>query len=103
MGAEVFFHSASGKTAKQAFRNAVDDAAYEFGHGGYTGSIAEKGDFTMCSDRVFESYDEAETFANDLIDKCDKRVDDKWGPAGCVKFKSPKGDVNYLFFGWASS
>lgn len=102
MGAEQFIHPASGKNAKEAFNNAVEDAAWECGHGGYTGTIAEKGDFVMCSKQVFASAEEAENFASKLLDDCDERIDDKWGPAGCVAFKN-KDETRYLFFGWASS
>jgi hypothetical protein len=56
----------------------------------------------MCSSKVFDSKSEAYDFANKLLDDCDPRVDDKWGPAGCVAFKN-KDDTMYLFFGWASS
>ncbi len=102
MGASVFFSTASGKSAKEAFRTAVDEAAWENGHGGYTGTIAEKDSFVMCGDTVYPTYNEAYDFANDLIDKEDRRIDDKWGPAGCVKYLA-NGETKYLFFGWASS
>jgi hypothetical protein len=42
MGANGFDTIALGKTADEAFVNAVKDAQWEFGHGGYTGTIAEK-------------------------------------------------------------
>ena len=42
MGATNFYCEAEGKTLSEAFRNAVDEAYYQYGHGGYTGSIAEK-------------------------------------------------------------
>jgi hypothetical protein len=45
MGAEQFTCYASGKNAKAAFNAATEDAAWECGHGGYTGTIAEKSDF----------------------------------------------------------
>lgn len=102
MGAELFFTSANGKTAKEAFNTATEDAQYESGHGGYTGTIAEKNDFIMCSSEVFASASDAYDFANKLIDDEDSRIDDKWGPAGCVSFKN-KEKIGYLFFGWASS
>ena len=102
MGADVFFTTADGKTANEAFKTARDEAAYESGHGGYTGTIAEKDDFVMCSKETFPSYKEASDFASNLIDNGDERVDDKWGPAGCVKFLS-NDKTSYLFFGWASS
>jgi hypothetical protein len=71
------------------------------GHGGYTGTIAEKNSFKVVSNTVYESYQEAYNYAESLID--DSRVSDKWGPAGCLKFKKKDGEVGYLFFGYASS
>lgn len=47
MGAHDFTCSAYGKTANDAFQAARDHAAWEHGHGGYTGTIAEKHDFTL--------------------------------------------------------
>ncbi|HUW00751.1 MAG TPA: hypothetical protein VMW08_00225 [Acidimicrobiales bacterium] len=47
MGAYDFTTTSLGKTAEQAFDRAVRDAQYEYGHGGYTGSIAEKHDFVL--------------------------------------------------------
>ena len=43
MGATDFSQDASGKSAKEAFSRAVEQAQYEHGHGGYSGTIAEKG------------------------------------------------------------
>jgi len=43
MGAADFSTTALGKTAEDAFSTAIHEAAYEYGHGGYTGTIAEKG------------------------------------------------------------
>ena len=45
MGATNFETTATGKTAREAFLNAVNDAYYWNGHGGYTGTIAEKPGF----------------------------------------------------------
>ena len=42
MGAEVFEVEANGKDMKEAFQFAVDTAFYDWGHSGYTGTIAEK-------------------------------------------------------------
>lgn len=96
MGACTFRKIAIGKTAKEAFGNAVDDARYEHGHGGYTGTIAEKHSFTMitCPADV-----EPAAYADQLIENGDRRIEDKWGPAGCIKLDGDR----YLFFGWASS
>jgi hypothetical protein len=49
MGADPFTVVAFGGTAQDAFRAAVEDAAFWHGHGGYTGTIAEKDSF-----RTFE-------------------------------------------------
>ena len=43
MGAEDFTAEGKGKTLEAAFRRAHDAATWEYGHGGYTGTIAEKG------------------------------------------------------------
>ncbi len=102
MGAEAFIIKSHGKTAKEAFKLAVETALYDRGHSGYTGSIAEKDKFIMISNEEFESYVDAENYANNLIDEDDNRISDKWGPAGCLKYKGKSG-INYLFFGWASS
>lgn len=50
---------------------------------------------------------------DDLPKKCDrcgwdrpddKRVHDKWGPAGCIYVgRGLDGTKTYVFFGWASS
>lgn len=102
MGAETFINVAKGKSVNAAFIAAVDSAAYYNGHGGYTGTIAEKETFVCCSEKVFPSLNEAKAYANKLIDDGDDRIDDKWGPAGYVQFLNGK-DIEYLFFGWASS
>lgn len=106
MGATTFFDVVNGKDAKSAFAVAVEEAAYENGHGGYTGTIAEKSEFTMIplpfkfEDNVGikERIGIIETFTEKLIEERDPRIDDKWGPAGCIEIIPGK----YLFFGWAS-
>jgi hypothetical protein len=92
MGATTFIQTESGKTAREAFENAREQAGYDHGHAGYTGTIAEKNDFTMF--KVPEGKD-ADDYADELID--DDKLG-KWGPAGCIDL----GDDEYMFFGWAS-
>ena len=77
--------------------------------------IAKKGNFIMiiCPPRK-SPY----KYADELINDCDPRVDNKWGPCGCIEFSKPqlqkvrekyphlkgkKGIRAHLFFGWASS
>lgn len=98
MGAQTFEQEASGANVREAFNNAVEAATYDYGHAGYTGTIAEKQEFVEIDLPDGENpYD----FANRLINDGDPRVDDKWGAAGAVKI--PHLDNTWLFFGWASS
>lgn len=96
MGADTFQTKAKGKTAEAAFRAAIADAHYEYGHRGYSGTIAEKTEFVMIEVPEGKAPEE---YAEDLVAESDGRIDDKWGPAGCIKLD----DEQWLFFGWASS
>ena len=113
MGAETFTDYAEGKTADEAFHAAVEDAAYDYGHAGYTGTIAEKGSFVILakpndvSVEDFIHYTISASFAIDEVPEqhrtaalaANRSVDDKWGPAGCIDL----GGGKFVFFGWASS
>lgn len=105
MGACTFVDVKRGSSAKDAFEAAVSDAQYEYGHGGYTGTIAEKYTFVMIDPKKdgknTDDWAQAdyEDYAYKLVVDGDYRIDDKWGPAGCIDL----GDGKYLFFGWASS
>lgn len=96
MGAQSFTHKAYGENAKQAFRTAKEEASYRHGHGGYTGTIAEKHEFVMIEVPAGQTPNE---FIADLSDDVWDLVDDKWGPAGCVDLHCGL----YFFFGTASS
>jgi hypothetical protein len=103
MGAETFSQVAHGKTAQDAFNTAQEQARYDYGHAGYTGTIAEKCDFIMLKVSP-EKLEELKAkpycyydYSGD--DPLWEKVDDKWGPAGCIDLQ----DGRYLFFGWASS
>ena len=96
MGADTFTTRAKGKTPKEAFAAALDQAQYDHGHSGYSGTIAEKHAFTVIP---LPQGKEPGAYAYELIDARDRRIDDKWGPAGCIDL----GKGEYLFFGWASS
>lgn len=97
MGAATFIEIGTGVNAGEAFDAACKQAAWDHGHAGYTGTLAEKGNFTVISDTPMKP-DAAMALANELIDQGDVRIDDKWGPAGCI----PLDNGQYLFFGWAS-
>ena len=97
MGATTFTQVGKGKTATEAFLTAVAEARHQYGHGGYTGTLAEKGTFVLIQPP--EGAD-LRAFVADLLNKDDDpRISDKWGPAGCVKL----GPEEYVFFGWAST
>jgi len=110
MSADEFMQTGRGNSPANAFATAREEAAYEHGHGGYTGTLAEKSAWVMITmpDGFGEGTDlqRATKYANTLLEMSDPRVDDKWGPAGCIKVgpdPKHKGQNIYLFFGWASS
>lgn len=122
MGASIFKTVADGSTAREAFGKAVQEAQWEHGHGGYSGTIAEKHSFVMIRDDAksvavryaSSGQTQAEWVVKDLNDPDpvkqahgiaealmymnDRRITDKWGPAGCIDL----GNERWLFFGWAS-
>lgn len=100
MGAEQFITRSKGLSAKAAFHKATSDAQYENGHGGYTGTIAEKDSFRMVTEVTASSVQEAGRTAQRLLDEDDGKYGDKWGPAFCI---AVEGTDDYVFFGWASS
>jgi len=179
MGATNFTTSAKGRTAEEAFRAAREDACHWHGHGGYTGSIAEKDRLVLITDdgkalrarvdaairalrpiarsvreggrveperlharierevrgveldlgiwdlegskadvtktirrelkRLTELRNQCRArmtpsqIADVLIQIGDRRIRDKWGPAGCIDLTPrKKRDKEFLFFGWAS-
>lgn len=98
MGATTFFTVSTGKTPAEAFSKARGKARYEFGSEGYTGTIAEKEDYTIVSAPL--PMEEARALASKLIYDEDSRVNDKWGPAGVIRLSDVTN--GFLFFGWAS-
>ncbi|MFK0142472.1 hypothetical protein [Streptomyces murinus] len=98
MGAYDFITTSSGDDVDTAFDRARDEAAWEHGHGGYTGTIAEKDEFVMVADSPM-SPAAAEKYAVHLLNTNDERIRDKRGPAGAI----PVDDGTWLFVGYASS
>jgi hypothetical protein len=110
MGAETFRQIGRGATHRAAFQAARDQALYDYGHRGYTGSLAEKQDYVLIEVPATFVHDpevkgwagpvsrEAQ-YAEKLIDNDDPRISSKWGPAGCIQIALGE----WLFFGWASS
>lgn len=98
MGAESFITSARASRVKEAFDAAQAQARYDYGHSGYTGTIAEKPGWVVIQSEPLDP-ETAVNLAQRLINDADPRIDDKWGPAGAV----PLTTGEWLFFGWASS
>jgi hypothetical protein len=98
MGSEQFGICSRGNTADEAFRIAHDQACYDYGHAGYTGTIAEKHEYVLLGTATDlpSAYAQAEA----LMNADDERITDKWGPAGCIRVA---GTDEFVFFGWASS
>lgn len=96
MGSANFETYATGRTPKEAFNSAVEQALYEHGHEGYTGTIAEKENFTIITPPSSWKGREME-YAELLLEEEDERISNKWGPAGCIHvFSEPlKEEVAY--------
>jgi len=94
MGASFFSERGLGKTAEIAFEQLVEEARFDFGHAGYTGTIAEKTEFKMIE--CPKGWDPEDWIEED---EALAQVEDKWGPAGCIDL----GGGEWLFFGFASS
>lgn len=92
MGAATFSRYADGADPDAAFDTARDDARHEHGHGGYSGTIAEKDGYLIITATPIDLA-QAQKLAADLIDRADPRIDDKWGPAGAIAVRQPTRTV----------
>lgn len=108
MGSTGFMQTGRGRNAQEAFDLAYDQAQYEHGAGGYSGTLAEKRGFVVVTlpagmsadtyvrglmDRVCPPGVNAAAFQRDLL-----LYEDKGGPALCVQTAAD----TYAFFGTAS-
>jgi hypothetical protein len=106
MGAATFTNYQSGTSVEDCFKDAVANALHWHGHGGYTGTIAEKDSYTIISDQGMP-YQQAVALADGMLSERNDTVDDKWGPAGAIRVKQRVSKhharmAGWLFFGWAS-
>ena len=110
MGAAEFMTSAYAKPSEKietVFRHTVESAQFEHGHGGYTGTIAEKsGDgFHTITFKKGTRRSTKIKHARKLLRDDDRRFG-KWGPCGCIDLGLRKRDGHWmrewLFFGIAS-
>lgn len=77
-GATTFENFSRNTDVGRAYRELVDDARHEYGHGGYSGTIAEKNGYKVRSNDPM-THTEARKFIEKDIDQ-----NDKWGPAFAV-------------------
>ncbi len=122
MGAEAFESHADGATVAKAFDTAVTDAQYDYGHAGYTGTIAEKQGYYVIQLPLNYTHD-------DLIDGMERAAygdeitpawaafikaqgtqaaeraasiyNDKWGQ--CIAMRMQGHPNRWCFAGYASS
>lgn len=92
MGASTFVSYKEGIDATKAFLAARDEAAFEYGHGGYTGTIAEKSGFRVLSQTPMSRRD-AEAFAEREMQNPSSVAYDKWGDAGAVPIAASGKEV----------
>tara|TARA_R110000772_G_C13310282_1_gene440305 strand:+ start:36246 stop:36536 length:291 start_codon:yes stop_codon:yes gene_type:complete len=94
MGACTFIIVQGGGSAEEAFNSAVEEAHYEHGHSGYSGSIAEKRSFVTV--KIPENMTGDDFIERELGDD-DSQFSSKSGPAGCIELSTGR----FAFFGWA--
>lgn len=94
----------------EAFNEAVGFARHDHGHGGYSGTIAEKDSFIMIhrarSEKIAHRIVAALMSHSGIPiyrEEIRQLVDDKWGPAGAVRYPIDAKTDGIIFFGWASS
>jgi len=112
MGATTFYNKGTGKDAAEVFNRLTEEAQHLYGHGGYTGTIAEKHgyeEFTLPENvNIHEAKrliylhedgqeEEIPEGLRTIVKRWYEIYDDKWGPALCLK----DGET-YHFMGWAS-
>lgn len=102
MGAADFYNEGLGKTPEEAFGATRDRAAWEHGHGGYTGTIAEKYDFMLIErparvtaralvDTIAQAWSDEKAKAKlakwypHTHERIFATYDDKWGPCLAVE------------------
>jgi hypothetical protein len=112
-GGQDFEAVGKGKSVQEAFNKACEQARYEHGHGGYTGSIAEKHSFVLITppkdvkplqyaEWVHDNFTSGAPIPEqyrDQIARDNQKIQDKWGPAGAIQLRPNE----WLFFGTASS
>lgn len=100
MGAQFDSAWVDADTMEEAFKIAHDQACYDHGHAGYSGSLAEKTSVVFIRDIEEHEVAEAEDKAEDVCFADEPPLEGKWGPAGAFRVKDT---TRWLIFGWCSS
>ena len=89
-GGATFYNFGRGTNANQIFSELVNSAKHEYGHGGYTGTIAEKDGFKVVASPM--TMQQARQKADEMIDQ-----NEKWGPAFAIPVTGKTGEKEILF------
>ena len=115
MGAEQFRAEARGVGAEDAFFMAREQAFYDHGHSGYTGTIAEKSEYEIFDDlgglspEEFVYALERDDETNPAVAAASSTYNDTWGPCVAILVEkyvdrvSQLDTQHWIFCGWASS
>jgi len=82
MTLKPFIQLIIGENPSRAFDIATHEAKLAFGNNGFTGTLADKGDFVII--RCPKIY-EPKAYAEYLLDSQDQRIAEMWSPAGLIK------------------
>ena len=97
MGGQDFMFAAEGTELMTVFRKAREQASFEHGHGGYTGTIAEKHGVRLRRSTLFLTREDAAQFA-----KTDIEQNDKFGDAFAVAYGANGKTEGFILYGIAS-
>ena len=119
MGASAFSNYAAldedRKTVTQVFRKALEEACYQHGHGGYSGTLAEKSSVSLRQEKAMTNteaqdfvYGASDASSDDNSDGGDIEQNDKWDDNAyavpiCADGDESRKIIGYLFYGYASS
>ena len=82
MTLKPFIQLVTGESPERAFDTGTHAARLAFGTNGFTGSLADKGDFIII--RCPKIY-EPKAYAEYLLDSQDQRIAEMWSPAGMIQ------------------
>jgi hypothetical protein len=82
MNLRPFIQLVTGESPARAFDAGTHAAKLAFGNGGFTGSLADKGDFVVIR---CPKHQDPRAYAESLLESNDPRIADMWSPAGMIE------------------